>query len=365
MMNDNENTPSKLPNFLLLAITKCMTRLTHNGNNVIVRNYLHYIQFLHESSLLLKDIRKIIFQYLVDFISLGHIFNIDLSMMTMTDPFRGYMIVTPNGIIDDFPPDKYNIHNLNDYNFTNCDFSQSDFTDICGEGIVCIDCDFTLAILNNSIWVNCKFIRCKLECINTDKVLTNVVFTNVEFIDCSFNNSSLKGAKLIKCKILRTTFTCVDLSNVVLEGSNIEKCSKLVGISFANAIIQNVSFHNCNLNKSSFVGTTFSNVKIVECFMDETIIAKTKCDKLIIKDTSIMSAVITNSDLTNVEFCNNDLDGAYFQGIKFSNVDFNEECDVNGVTFPSNEEYLIDECVNVDYVNFYTKDRSKFFIDPY
>jgi fluoroquinolone resistance protein len=122
-------------------------------------------------------------------------------------------------------------------NFLNCNFYESDISDIIFNSCLFENCDFSLVRCMNAVFNDVRFIRCKLLGLHLDNcnpLLLSVYFENCFIRISSFYNLKLKKTKFIGCNLQEADFTGTDLS----------------GALFDNCDLQGALFDNTNLERA-------------------------------------------------------------------------------------------------------------------
>lgn len=123
--------------------------------------------------------------------------------------------------------------------FKDCDFAEADFRDYKFIDCKFIDSNLSLVKLNNTALREVRFVSCKMLGLRFDSC--NEFNLSVHFENCVLNHSSFYAKKLrkthfIKCNLQDVDFTSADLSESILEGSD------LLNAHFENTVLEKVDF---------------------------------------------------------------------------------------------------------------------------
>jgi fluoroquinolone resistance protein len=122
-------------------------------------------------------------------------------------------------------------------NFLNCNFYESDVSDITFSSCRFENCDFSLARCMKAVFNDVRFVNCKLLGLHFDNcnpLLLSVYFENCLIRISSFYRLKLKKTKFIRCNLQEADFTDADLS----------------GALFDNCDLQGALFENTNLERA-------------------------------------------------------------------------------------------------------------------
>jgi fluoroquinolone resistance protein len=122
-------------------------------------------------------------------------------------------------------------------NFLNCNFYESDISDITFSACNFENCDFSLARCMNAVFNDVKFINCKLLGMHFDNC--NPLLLSVYFENCLIRISSFYKLKLKKTKFIRCNLQEADFSDTDLSGAIFDDCD-----------LQGALFENTNLEKA-------------------------------------------------------------------------------------------------------------------
>ena len=134
--------------------------------------------------------------------------------------------------------------------------------------------DFSKKTLEKGEYFSCIFKNCNFF----ESDLSNIIFEDCEFRDCNLssvkvNNTSFQGAYLKDCKILAVLFSNINpfLNSFYFDNCNLNYSSfyklKLISSRFMNSQLEEVDFVeadliSCNFSKSNLQLTKFENTKI-------------------------------------------------------------------------------------------------------
>ena len=126
-----------------------------------------------------------------------------------------------------------------DCSFLNCTFYSSDLSHVNFEKCVFDGCDFSLAKLKETVFMDVRFVNCKLLGLHFDDC--NDFILTMSFESCllklsSFYKLQLKKTKFENCNLQETDFSEADLS----------------GSFFENCDLQKAIFDHTNLEKADF-----------------------------------------------------------------------------------------------------------------
>jgi fluoroquinolone resistance protein len=131
-------------------------------------------------------------------------------------------------------------------------------------------------ILKKAEYENCLFKDCNFS--ETD--LSDIVFSGCRFENCNFsmadlNNTSLKDIQFTNCKLLGLRFS--DCNDFLLE-MTFDSCALNLA-SFFKLDLKGISFKNCMLNEADFVETNLQDSIFEQCDLQEAIFEKTNLHK--------------------------------------------------------------------------------------
>lgn len=194
---------------------------------------------------------------------------------------------------------KINKSNLNLIDFYFCDLSNSTF----------IDCEFSHAILKNTLFNNATF----KECTFPSALLQDAEMEGVRFDQSNLNTASFKEADLSKATFI------------------IDK--KIIDVNFSGAILNKVIFENL----------TLENV----CF----------------DNAEMWRAKLTNTTLSNVTLLKANLSQAKLQGCDLSNIEFDYETVFDEIEFDNNTIFPDGIEDHEDFESFICTDEKNLEID--
>ncbi len=122
--------------------------------------------------------------------------------------------------------------------------------------------DFTVNRLDLADYEYCTFINCNFS--NTD--LSEISFSECEFEECNLssvqlNNTSFKEVLFKNCKLLGMQF---DQCNPMLFSTIFDSCQLNLS-SFYQMELKNTIFKECTLHEVDFIETDISGLKFTEC----------------------------------------------------------------------------------------------------
>jgi fluoroquinolone resistance protein len=130
--------------------------------------------------------------------------------------------------------------------FLNCNFYESDISDITFSGCLFENCDFSLVRCMNAVFNDVRFVNCKLLGVHFDTcnpLLFSVYFENCLIRISSFYKLRLKKTKFIRCNLQEADFTDSDLSGALFddcdlqgalfENTNLERADLLTSYHFS------------------------------------------------------------------------------------------------------------------------------------
>ncbi|MFA6945248.1 MAG: pentapeptide repeat-containing protein [Pedobacter sp.] len=126
---------------------------------------------------------------------------------------------------------------------------------------------------------NCVFRQCDFS--NTD--LSEIKFTTVEFIGC---NLSL-------AKVTKTAFRDIIFKECKILGLHFENCNEF-GLAF--------SFENCQLNHSSFYKTTIKKTNFKNSSLKETDFTECDLTNSVFENCDLTGATFDHTNLEQVDF---------------------------------------------------------------
>ncbi|MBA3662905.1 MAG: pentapeptide repeat-containing protein [Bacteroidetes bacterium] len=136
--------------------------------------------------------------------------------------------------------------------------------------------DFTSNKLEVAEYEKCKFVNCNFS--NSD--LTNVQFLECLFLGCNLSNASLnktafKETNFKDCKLLGLHFhNC----NEFLLSVNFDNCQLNLS-SFFRLKIKKTKFRNCSLQEADFTETDLSGAVFENCDLSRTVFDGTNLEK--------------------------------------------------------------------------------------
>jgi uncharacterized protein YjbI with pentapeptide repeats len=129
------------------------------------------------------------------------------------------------------------VDKIYDSKFSNCDFSDTDLSEIKFIDCEFIGCNVSLANLSKTVFRDIRFVNCKM--------LGLPFYTCSEFgLAFSFDNCNLSHSSFYKTKIKKTVF----------------KNSQLEEVDFTDCDLTNSSLENCKLTRARFENTTLERV---------------------------------------------------------------------------------------------------------
>lgn len=127
--------------------------------------------------------------------------------------------------------------------FINCNFYDTDLSNITFNECNFKECDLSLAKLSNSILNDIKFLNCKLLGVNFKDC--NSLVLSVNFQDCSIKLSSFYRLKLKKTVFKNCNLQDVDFTDTDLTSSIFDNCD-LLGAIFENTILEKADLVSSN-----------------------------------------------------------------------------------------------------------------------
>lgn len=124
-------------------------------------------------------------------------------------------------------------------NFINCDFSNTDLSEILFTDCKFISCNLSLAKLENTAFRECQFKDSKMIGLNFDNC--NKFGLSFVFNNCSLNHSSFYKTKIIKTIFKNSQLQEIDFTECDLTSSLFDNCDLLRTV-FNNTIIEKVDF---------------------------------------------------------------------------------------------------------------------------
>jgi uncharacterized protein YjbI with pentapeptide repeats len=221
-----------------------------------------------------------------------------------------------------FNASTWNSCNLENIKFENCTFEQSSFT----------SCIFDKTTFQSSIMDNISILSSEISNCNFFKTnLNNLTLNTTEVKLTTFDSCEMEKAIFNDTDIYESDFLSIDFSEGLISSSAIKQCkfenSNLMYLLYTSTKIDNTIYTNSDLYKSTFMQTTLNN-----------------CDLSGIKANNIYLSKETK--LKNIDFKKSDLDNSYFQEIKCINIDF---------SYASIQNAIIQKCIlqncNMSYLN--------------
>jgi fluoroquinolone resistance protein len=125
--------------------------------------------------------------------------------------------------------------------FLNCNFSNSDLTDIRFLDCTFDGCDLSLSRLTGSVMTGIKFLNCKMLGLLFETC--NKHGFSAGFDNCILDHSSFSRLKLRKTIFRNVTFHEADFSDCDLSGSVFDRCD-LGGAVFENSVLEKTDFRS-------------------------------------------------------------------------------------------------------------------------
>ena len=126
--------------------------------------------------------------------------------------------------------------------FTNCDFSESNLSQLLFCECQFTDCNLSLSKLPETSFQDVSFLRCKFS--GTDFSGIKDLLVEFEFFECM-----LKYAIFESVNIQGTRFDHCDLGEADFSGTNLQRAM------FSKCELNRAVFENSNLNQASFTGS--------------------------------------------------------------------------------------------------------------
>lgn len=110
--------------------------------------------------------------------------------------------------------------------------------------------------LNNAVFENCLFIRCKFD----KTTFSNIKWLNTEFNLCSFTDTEMSEIHFIKCTYINCDFSLSTIFNVKFS------LCRFCASYFYSCILKNIVYRNCEFyNTIKFDESYLSHNKFVNC----------------------------------------------------------------------------------------------------
>jgi len=139
--------------------------------------------------------------------------------------------------------------------------------------------DFKEKFLKKGEYEVCNFINCDFS--NTD--LSEIIFTDCEFIGCNLSLAKLTKTAFRECKF----------KDSKMIGLNFENCNEF-GLSFV--------FENCSLNHSSFYKTKIKKTIFKNSQLQETDLTECDLTSSSFDNCDLMRAIFDNTIIEKVDF---------------------------------------------------------------
>lgn len=125
--------------------------------------------------------------------------------------------------------------------FTNCDFSNSNLSEIKFLECVFSGCNLSMVKLGVTVFRDIEFVNCKMLGLNFEHC--SEFGFSVSFTDCILNHSSfykrlVKNTVFKNCKLVEVDLTDADLTNAVFDNCD------LANAKFENTNLEKADFHN-------------------------------------------------------------------------------------------------------------------------
>ena len=126
---------------------------------------------------------------------------------------------------------------------------------------------------------NCTFINCNFS--NSD--ISNIAFIECEFIDCNMSSTRVKN----------TGFKTVKFTDCKLLGIKFHECDEF---------LLSMSFNNCQLNFASFYQLKIKNTLFKDCNLTETDFTETDLTNSLFDNCDLTNTVFNASIIEKVDF---------------------------------------------------------------
>lgn len=142
-----------------------------------------------------------------------------------------------NGI--DFEINRLKIGIYEQCSFINCNFANSDLSEVVFTDCIFISCNLTLVQITKTAFRNIKFTECKMLGISFDNC--NEFGLAFSFDNCNLNHASFFKTKIKKTVFKGSTLHEVDFTGCDLTGSLFDHCDH-TRATFENSILEKVDF---------------------------------------------------------------------------------------------------------------------------
>ena len=139
--------------------------------------------------------------------------------------------------------------------------------------------DYTINTLPKAEYADCTFTNCNFD--NSD--LSNIVFSQCDFIDCNFSNAD----------VMHTTLDDVTFTGCKILGVLFQNC---------NAFLLSFKFINCTLNLSSFYQLKITRTNFSNCIMHQVDFTETEAKYVIFKDCDLYQSIFDRTNLEHSDF---------------------------------------------------------------